>query len=98
MYYRDGRKMTPDNKPALFLAPGKTLEIHVADYIDDIQSVVEQRLLFSQVTRVNISRSNVYFADGMRWDGAYASYYVPDPATPGHYTKLAETFFPGKPQ
>jgi hypothetical protein len=97
-YYRSGKKMTPDTKTALFLAPGKTLEIKVAEYIDEMQSVVEERLLFSQVTRVNISRSNIYFADGMRWDGAAASYYVPDLSQPGHYTKLDDTYFPGKPE
>jgi hypothetical protein len=52
--------LDPAKKP-LSLAPGKTLEIRVADYIDQIQALVD------------ISRRFIYFEDGMRWDvGAYA--------------------------
>lgn len=96
MYFRNGTKRTPDPawKP-LSLAPGKTLEIRVADYIDAIQSLVEERMLFSQLTRVFISRQDVYFEDGMRWDAVARGYYVPEPSHPGHYTKLADDFFPG---
>ena len=58
------RSLDPTKKP-LSLAPGKTLEIRVADYIDQIQTLVEEHLPFQQITRVNISRRVVYFQDGM---------------------------------
>jgi len=96
LYYRDGTKMGPDPaKKPLLLAPGKTLEIRVGDFIDQIRPVVEERLPFQQVTRVDISRHFVYFQGGMRWDGA--SYEIPTTDHPGYYTKLATDYFPGNP-
>jgi hypothetical protein len=84
--------LDPTKKP-LSLAPGKTLEIRVADYIDRIQSLVEEHFPFQQITRVNISRRVVYFQDGMRW--YVGTYEVPDPNHPGYYTQLAAGYFPG---
>jgi hypothetical protein len=95
-YLKDGSKLPPDpSKNPLSLAPGQTLLIPVADYIDQIQSTVEEKLLFSKVTRVNIRRFKFYFAGGMRWDDT--GYSVPDGSYPGRYTKLAPTYFPGHP-
>ena len=97
LHYRDGSRIPPEpTKKELSFAPGQTIVIPVADYIDAIQSTVEEKIPFSQVTRVNISRANAYLADGTRWDGAYAAYYVPDPDHPEHDTKLGPTYFPGK--
>jgi hypothetical protein len=93
-YYRDGTKMPPDpTKKPLLLTPGKTLEIQVADFIDQIQAAVEDKLPFQQITRVNISRDLVYFRGGMRWHGS--SYEVPVTDRLGYYTKLAADYFPG---
>jgi hypothetical protein len=93
-YHSDGSKIPPDpaKKPLLF-APGQTLVIPVADYIDAIQSTVEEKLLFSEVTRVNIRRYMFYFVDGTRWD--HTGYQVPDPDHPGRFTRLPSTYFPG---
>jgi hypothetical protein len=84
----------PTKKPLLF-GPGETIVVPVGEYLAEIQSAVEQKML-QQVTRVNISRGNFYFADGMRWDAVYRGYYVPEPGQPGHYTKLDDSYFPGK--
>jgi hypothetical protein len=98
LYYRDGTKMLPDaTRKPLSLAPGKTLEIPVADYINQIQSVVEEKLPFLQITRVNISRGSFYFEGGMRWEGSSHYYSVPETGHPGYYTKLASNYFPGDP-
>jgi hypothetical protein len=95
-YLSDGSKLAPDpTKRPLLLAPGQTLVIPVADYIDEIQSMVEEKLPLSQVTRVNIRRFRFYFADGMRWEDV--GYAIPDPDRPGYYTKLARNYFPGHP-
>jgi hypothetical protein len=98
MYFKDGSKKTPlPIKKSLFLAPGKTYEIRLADYLEEIQSHVEEKMLFTQVTRVTISRGNFYFADGMRWDAAARGYYIPKAGSPGHYTELPSDYFPGRP-
>jgi hypothetical protein len=96
LYYADGSKIPPDTtkKPLLF-APGQTLVIPVADYVDAIQSTVEEKIPLSQITKVNIRRANFYFVDGMRWDSVYTGYYAPDSDHPGKYTKLAPNYFPG---
>jgi hypothetical protein len=90
--------LDPTKKP-LSLAPGKTLEIRVADYIEQIQSTVEDpgtygnAKPFSQITRVNVERRTFYFENGMRWDiGTYA---VPLENHPGYYTNLTSGYFPG---
>jgi hypothetical protein len=98
IYYRDGTKIQPDpDRKLLFLAPGETVEVPVADYLVAIRDRIEEKMLFSKVSRVTLSRHNFYFADGMRWDANSRGYYVPETGRPGHYTKLAEDFFPGRP-
>jgi hypothetical protein len=84
--------LDPTKKP-LSLAPGKTLEIQIADYIGQIQSHVEQSLPFLQLAKVYIERRTFYFENGMRWDvGTYA---LPLANHPGYYTNLASGYFPG---
>jgi hypothetical protein len=95
-YMGDGSKLAPDpTKKALLVAPGKTFVINVGDDVDAMQSTVEAKLLFSEVTRVYIRRFRFYFVDGMRWDRVYTGYYVPTPNRPGQYTQLAPNYFPG---
>jgi len=84
--------LDPSKKP-LSLAPGKTMEIRVADYIGEIQSRVEESLSFSQITRVDIERRTFYFENGMRWNAG--TYAVPLANHPGYYTNLASGYFPG---
>jgi len=94
LHYADGSRIPPDpTKQPLLLAPGQTLVIPVADSIDAIQSRIEEKMLFSKITRVNIRRYMLYFVDGMRWDSS--GYQVPDSDHPGHYTRLSPTYFPG---
>ena len=70
-YRRDGSKFAPDaTQWSLLAAPGQTLVISLAEHIEAIQSMVEENLPLSQITRVNIRRFRFYFVDGMRWDEA----------------------------
>jgi hypothetical protein len=94
-----GQKRPPEpSKPALLVAPGQTFVIHVADYLDAIQSLVEAKLSFSQVTRVSIQRLRFYFVDGMSWDDLHG-FGVPDPNHPGQFTYMDRSkFFPGDPR
>jgi hypothetical protein len=100
-----GHKLSaqPDKQPML-LAPGQTLVIQLADYIDGIQSILEQfpgalsgKPPISQVARVAIDGRQFFFVDGMRWtdlDG----FAVPDPNHPGQFTNLDRgRYFPGNP-
>jgi hypothetical protein len=94
-----GQKLPPepDKHPILF-APGQTLVVQVADYIDPIQSFVEQKLSFSQVTRVAIRRLQFYFEDGTRWNDL-VGFGIPDPNHPGQFTNMdRNTYFPGNPR
>jgi hypothetical protein len=97
-FTKSGQKLPPEpDKQALFLAPGQTLVVRVGDYVDEIQSIVEEKVLFSQVTRAAIQRTRFYFADGMRWDDL-VGFGVPDPKHPGEFTNLNKnTYFPGDP-
>lgn len=104
-FKKNGEKLPSDpNKQLLFLAPGQTLVVHLADYIDEIQDRLEQSpgalagdQPLSRVTRVAIHRSEFLFADGMRWtdlDG----FSIPDPNHPGQNSNLDRgRFFPGNP-
>ena len=94
-----GQKLPPEpSKAPLLVAPGQTFVFHVADYLDGIQSVVEAKLSFSQVTRVAIQRLKFYFVDGMRWDDLHG-FGVPDPNNPGQFTYMDRNrFFPGNPR
>lgn len=98
-YSSHGQKLPQEpNKPALLVAPGQTFVIHIADYIDAIQSRVEATLPFAQVTRVAIRRIGFFFADGMRWNDLYG-FGVPDPNHPGQFTYMDKNrFFPGDPR
>lgn len=93
-YTTRGEKIRPepDKKPLLF-APGQTVVVPLADYIDSIQSTVEARLSFSQVTRLVIRPFQFYFVDGMRFDER--GFAVPDPDHLGQYKNLGPKFFPG---
>jgi hypothetical protein len=92
----NGQKLSRqlDKKP-FFFAPGETLVINVADYVDEIRSIVEAKLLFSQITRVVIERTQFFFEDGMRWNNLYG-FGVPNPNHPGQFTNMdRSTYFPG---
>jgi hypothetical protein len=98
-----GQKIPPDSsKQPLLLAPGQTLVIRVADYIDGIRDMLEQfpgALVggspILQVTRVTIDRLQLFFVDGLRWKNL-DGFAVPDPNRPGRYTNPGTTFFPGR--
>jgi hypothetical protein len=94
-----GQKLPPEpGKPPLLIAPGKTVVVRVADYLDAIQSLVEAKLSFTQVTRLAIQRLKFYFADGMSWDELHG-FGVPDPNHPGQFTYMDRNrFFPGDPR
>lgn len=104
-FTRHGQKLQPQpDKPPILLAPGQTLVIQAADYIDDIQNMLDEfpgiiagKPPLAQVTKVAINGRQFYFADGMRWtdlDG----FAVPDPNHPGQFTNLDRGhYFPGKP-
>jgi hypothetical protein len=98
-YRSNGQKYAPETgKPPILVTPGQTLVIHVADYFDAIQSLVEGKLSFSQVTRIAIQRLQFYFVDGMRWDDLHG-FGVPDPNHPGQFTYMDRNrFFPGDPR
>jgi hypothetical protein len=86
----------PHAQPLLFL-PGQTLAIHLTDYINEIQSVVEQKMPLSQITRCHIHRVNFFFTDGMKW-GDLDGFAVPDPSHPGKFAALdRRRYFPGDP-
>jgi hypothetical protein len=93
-----GQKYPPEtDKQPLFLAPGQTLVIRVADHVDAMQSFVEERFAWSQVTRVWIAPFRFFFADGMRWDNL-SGFGVPDPNHPGQFTNMDRgRYFPGNP-
>jgi hypothetical protein len=93
-----GQKRPPEpDKQPLLLAPGQTVVIRVGDYVGEMQSIVEQTLPFSQVTRVAIRRLQFYFVDGMRWTDL-DRFAIPDPNHPGQFTNLDRgRYFPGHP-
>jgi hypothetical protein len=94
-----GQKLPPepDKQPLLWL-PGQTLVVRVGDYVDEMRSIVEEKLLFTQVTRVAIRRLQFYFVDGMRWNDL-VGFGVPDPNHPGQFTNMdMNTYFPGNPR
>lgn len=91
-----GQQSAPEpNKQPLLLAPGQTLVIPVADYVDEMQSLVGEKILFSQVTRVVIDRLRFFFVDGLRWKNL-DGFAAPDPNHPGQFTNLDRSrYFPG---
>jgi hypothetical protein len=82
----------PARKPLGF-APGDSLAIHFGDYIAAIQSAVEQKISFAQITRCFIHRGTIFFDDGTRW--TTAGYEAPNPDQPGRYVRLPDDYFPG---
>jgi hypothetical protein len=82
----------PDKKALLF-APGQTLVVPLADYIDSIQSMIEYKLPLSQITRLVIRPFQFFFVDGMRWDEN--GFATPDTDRLGQYKNLGPKFFPG---
>lgn len=92
--FSHGQKFPPesDKKPLLF-KPGQTLVISISDYIDSIQSLVEEKLPLAQVTKVVIRPLQFYFVDGMRWDEK--GFSVPDPDHLGEYKSIGPKIFPG---
>lgn len=97
-----GEKRPPETgrKPLLW-APGQTLDIRLADYIDEIQDMLEQfpgviagEPQLSHVTRVAIDRIQFYFADGLRW-GTLNGFDIPDLNHPGKFTNMGSRYFPG---
>ena len=93
-----GRKIPPNPaKQPLSFSPGQTLTIHVGDYIEEIGSVVEQKLPLSQISKLAVRRRRFYFSDGMIWDDL-RSYGIPDPNHPGQFAfKQRGSYFPGHP-
>jgi hypothetical protein len=94
----DGRKLSRqlDKKP-FFFAPEQTFVVQLADYSDEIRSVVEEKTIFSEITRLVIHRTQFFFEDGMRWNDLYG-FGVPDPKHPGQFTDMDRaTYFPGNP-
>jgi hypothetical protein len=97
-FLRSGRYAPPDpsSKPLIFL-PGEVLVIHLSDYIGEIQSMVGQKMPLAQVTRCNISRTHVYFDDGMMWS-AGDGFSIPSPDHSGKFVALDRGhYFPGHP-
>lgn len=97
-YTSRGQKLPPEpGKQALLHTPGQTLVVHVADFVDAIQSRVEERIPFSQVTRLAIQRVQFYFVDGTRWTDQYG-FGTPDPNHPGQFKNMDRNrYFPGDP-
>jgi hypothetical protein len=97
-YTSRGQKLPSEpGKQALLHAPGQTLVVHVADFVDAIQSRVEEKIPFSQVTRLAIQRIQFYFVDGLRWTDLNG-FETPDPNHPGQFTNMDRNrYFPGDP-
>lgn len=106
-FTKTGQKIPPDpNSQPLLFAPGKTLVIHVADYITATQDTLEQfpgllaavnKPPLSQITKVVIAPKKFFFDDGMRWTDL-EEFGVPDPNQPGQFTNMERgRYFPGDP-
>jgi hypothetical protein len=93
-YKSRGEKLRAEpDKKALLFAPGQTLVVPLADYIDSIQPMIEYKQPLSQITRLVIRPLQFYFVDGMRWDEN--GFAAPDTDHPGQYKNLGPKFFPG---
>jgi hypothetical protein len=92
---RTGKPIAIDAKlMPLGFGPEQSLTVHVADYIDQIRSYVQGRMLLSGVTKLVIHGGTVFFDDGMRWQ-AGGGYSVPDPRHPGQSNTVGRDYFPG---
>lgn len=91
-----GKPLSQDpQRASLLFAPGQKLEIHLADYIDQIRASIEAVVPSAVVTKCRIHMGSFVFDDGMRWDGTYS---VPDPQHPGKFNQLDGKYFPGTPK
>jgi hypothetical protein len=78
----------------LDLQPGRTLVIHLADYIDQIRTYVRNAIALAEITRCNIYLAVSEFQDGLRYTGG--AYSIPDPNQPGHWRySPTRQYFPG---
>lgn len=96
--HQTGKRLSidPRLKSAAF-APGQILIVHLSAYINEVRSYVENDMLLTQVTKVDIHRGTFYFDDGMRWQ-AGGGFSVPDPRRPGWFRQMDPgRFFPGHP-
>jgi hypothetical protein len=96
-FTKSGEKRPPEqpSKQPLFFPPGQTLVLHISDYAEAMQALIEAKVPFSEVTRIAFLRERFYFADGMRWDDL-VGFGIPDPKHPGQYTNFdRQTYFPG---
>jgi len=96
-FTKSGEKRPPEqpSKQPLFFAPGQTFVLHLSDYAEAMQAMIEAKVPFSEVTRIAFLRERFYFADGMRWDDL-VGFGIPDPKRPGQYTNFdRQTYFPG---
>lgn len=85
----------PDQSP-LNWRTGQTVTIHVGDYANVIDRVLENHLAVTAVSKVAVHIGPFFFEDGMRAVGPF--YSVPDPEHHGKYKYLPENYFPGKRQ
>lgn len=72
--------------------------VRVGDYVDEIHSSVEQKISFTQVTRIAIRRLQFHFIDGMRWNDL-VGLGVRDPNHTGQFANMDwNAYFPGNPR
>jgi hypothetical protein len=93
---RTGRPMQRGHpeRPPLDWGPEQTIVVRVSDYMPEIEASLENYLLVSAVTKVNVHLADFYFADGMQWN--LERYSVPDLDHPGKFKPLPADYFPGK--
>jgi hypothetical protein len=96
-FLANGRPLPqPQTAKPLSFFPGQTTVVPLRDHADAIKHLVGQFMQPSAVTKVEIRIQNVYFDDGMQWDGG-GGFSVPDANQPGKRTRLEQGFFPGAP-
>ncbi len=92
---RTGKPLKPNypDMPPLDWKPLQPLVVRIGDHMDAIErSALTTLMPVTEVTQVNLSRSDFYFSDGMRWNGTFS---VPDPEHPGKFKQLPYGYFPG---
>jgi hypothetical protein len=93
-----GRTGRPLNQPPtaapLAFAPGQTMEIRLAGYIEQIRHTVEDYRPLPGLTSVIFRLRSFMFEDGMKWDSGM--YSLPDTQYPGRWKPIADPrYFPG---
>ncbi|SPF53649.1 exported hypothetical protein [Candidatus Sulfopaludibacter sp. SbA4] len=83
-------RQRPGLQPILF-RPHQTMVIALADYIDRIKANVEPVIPLATAMQVKVHLIAFYFADGMKWDGAFRT---PDRQN-FTWTKMDRNYFPG---